>query len=107
MYFKTSLIGLHTMENEHFGIGIVEMMTAGLITIAHNSGGPKEDIIEHGKTGYLATTAQEYAHWMDVVLESKPESIDQMRKDAYASIQRFSEEEFQVGFLEALAPLFH
>ena len=52
------------MENEHFGITIVEMMvffifffiffflqiiifnkSAGLITIAHNSAGAKEDII--------------------------------------------------------------
>ena len=29
------LIGIHTMWNEHFGIGIVEMMAAGLLTIAH------------------------------------------------------------------------
>lgn len=33
------------MWNEHFGIGIVEMMAAGLLVIAHNSGGPKTDII--------------------------------------------------------------
>jgi hypothetical protein len=26
------------MWNEHFGISIVEMMAAGLLTIAHNSG---------------------------------------------------------------------
>ena len=40
-----SLIGLHTMWNEHFGISVVEMMSNGLITIGHNSGGPKSDII--------------------------------------------------------------
>jgi len=34
-------IGLHTMWNEHFGIGIVECMAAGLIMVAHASGGPK------------------------------------------------------------------
>lgn len=33
--------GLHTMWNEHFGIGVVELMAAGVITIAHNSAGPK------------------------------------------------------------------
>ncbi|KAJ2726329.1 asparagine-linked glycosylation protein [Coemansia sp. Benny D115] len=38
-------IGLHTMRDEHFGIGIVEMMAAGLLTIAHDSAGPKLDII--------------------------------------------------------------
>ena len=33
------------MWNEHFGISIVEMMAAGLVVVAHNSGGPKGDII--------------------------------------------------------------
>ena len=34
-------IGLHAMWNEHFGISIVECMAAGLIMVAHASGGPK------------------------------------------------------------------
>ena len=38
-------IGIHTMRAEHFGIAIVEMMASGVITIAHNSAGPLEDII--------------------------------------------------------------
>ena len=40
-------VGIHTMTEEHFGIGVVELMAAGLITIAHNSGGPKADIINN------------------------------------------------------------
>lgn len=38
-------VGLHTMRDEHFGISIVEMMAAGILTIAHKSGGPLKDII--------------------------------------------------------------
>lgn len=34
-HFRTASIGLHTMWNEHFGIGVVDMMAAGLITVAH------------------------------------------------------------------------
>lgn len=34
-------IGLHAMWNEHFGISVVEGMAAGLIMVAHNSGGPR------------------------------------------------------------------
>jgi alpha-1,2-mannosyltransferase len=34
------------MWNEHFGISIVEMMAAGLVVVAHNSGGPKDDIVD-------------------------------------------------------------
>ena len=92
-------IGLHTMWNEHFGIGnyitcclptnvlhsfthitlykreaikdnnfylydvaVVEMMAAGLITIAHRSGGPLMDIIVEDpniRNGYLAVHDKE------------------------------------------------
>lgn len=38
---QKATIGLHTMWNEHFGISIVECMAAGLIMVAHASGGPK------------------------------------------------------------------
>ena len=43
--FSQSKVAIHTMKEEHFGISIVEMMSSGLITIAHNSAGPKEDIV--------------------------------------------------------------
>jgi alpha-1,2-mannosyltransferase len=33
------------MWNEHFGIGVVEMLAAGLVTVAHDSAGPKMDIV--------------------------------------------------------------
>lgn len=33
--YQTASIGLHTMWNEHFGIGIVELMAAGLIMVAN------------------------------------------------------------------------
>ena len=45
---ENSMVGLHTMWNEHFGISVVEGMAAGLIMVAHNSGGPKLDIIGGG-----------------------------------------------------------
>ena len=38
---QQGMIGLHAMWNEHFGISIVECMAAGLIMIAHASGGPR------------------------------------------------------------------
>ncbi|RCN48016.1 hypothetical protein ANCCAN_05955 [Ancylostoma caninum] len=34
-----SLISIHTMWNEHFGISVVEGMAAGTIMLAHDSGG--------------------------------------------------------------------
>lgn len=38
-------IGVNGMWNEHFGIGVVEYQAAGLISVVHDSGGPKEDIV--------------------------------------------------------------
>jgi hypothetical protein len=47
------------MWNEHFGISVVEMMAAGLVVVAHNSGGPSMDIVtpyEDKATGIYETS---------------------------------------------------
>jgi len=98
-------IGIHTMWNEHFGIGIVEMMAAGLITIAHNSGGPKSDIIIplNGKrTGYLASTSEEFSTILYQVLHDSNQTNLAIRKNGRQSAKRFSDEVFTKSFKEAL-----
>ncbi|KOM25268.1 hypothetical protein LR48_Vigan66s002100 [Vigna angularis] len=58
-----AVAGIHSMTDEHFGISVVEYMAAGAIPIAHNSAGPKMDIVldEDGQqTGFLACTVEEY-----------------------------------------------
>jgi len=58
---QESLIGLHTMQDEHFGISVVEYMAAGCIAVAHNSAGPKMDIVvPTPDVGFLARTEDEY-----------------------------------------------
>ena len=54
------------MKAEHFGISCVEMMSAGLITIAHDSAGPRMDIIGRSPdpVGHLADTAEDYAQYV-------------------------------------------
>lgn len=42
---RRSSVGVNSMWNEHFGIGVVEYQAAGLISVVNNSGGPKEDIV--------------------------------------------------------------
>merc|ERR1712198_644669 len=72
--FSKATIGIHTMWNEHFGVGIVEMMAAGLLTIAHRSGGPLMDIVNEMdedrslKTGFLACKDIEYARYMKEII---------------------------------------
>lgn len=56
---------------EHFGIGVVELMASGVVVIAHNSGGPRSDIVvphNGSKTGYLASTVEEYADKLGTLL---------------------------------------
>lgn len=38
-------VGLHTMHEEHFGIAVVQLLLAGCCVVAHNSGGPRNDIL--------------------------------------------------------------
>ena len=44
-WLRKAYIGVNGMWNEHFGIGVVEYLAAGLIPVVHNSGGPKLDIV--------------------------------------------------------------
>jgi alpha-1,2-mannosyltransferase len=123
-YLHKSSVGLHTMWNEHFGIGIVEMMAAGLVTIAHNSGGPKMDIIldpwdytkttyqksDRFPTGCLASTVDEYAACMYEIFsrinnktkEEDDNIISRIRDEGRRSVTRFSDEEFMNTFKETL-----
>ncbi|XP_018401714.1 PREDICTED: GDP-Man:Man(3)GlcNAc(2)-PP-Dol alpha-1,2-mannosyltransferase isoform X2 [Cyphomyrmex costatus] len=75
-------IGLHTMFNEHFGISIVECMAAGLIMVAHASGGPRTDIIETRKgsiTGFLAEDEIEYAKVLASIIQMQPKDRNVIR----------------------------
>ena len=105
-------MGLHTMWNEHFGIGVVEMMAAGLVTVAHNSGGPKTDIIvpleveeenstrvEAKQTGFLASTVDEYAEAMNAILcggngDKNGEDVLGIRRCGRQQATKFSDEAF-------------
>jgi alpha-1,2-mannosyltransferase len=100
-WFGKASVGIHTMWNEHFGIGVVEMMAAGLLVIAHNSGGPKTDIITPlcgHSTGYLAATADEYADAMNEAFSLDKAKAKEMRRYARESASRFSDEVFKATF---------
>lgn len=44
-WLQKSSVGVNGMWNEHFGIGVVEYQASGLISVVHDSGGPKLDIV--------------------------------------------------------------
>lgn len=64
--FSKAKVAVHCMKKEHFGIAVVELMSSGIITIAHNSAGPKEDIIggAPNAVGYLADSQEDYSFFV-------------------------------------------
>jgi alpha-1,2-mannosyltransferase len=135
-WLSEATAGLHTMWNEHFGIGVVEMQTAGCVPIAHNSGGPKADIVvplyvkrsEDGPeiavpSGLRAETPEEYADAMAYILgleniseQRLPEwarggdgrkwSTLEMREAGRKGAERFSETRFKNAFKSLTEPVF-
>ncbi|KAL1528605.1 hypothetical protein AB1Y20_009943 [Prymnesium parvum] len=109
-----SAVGLHTMWNEHFGIGVVEMMAAGLAVVAHDSGGPAMDIIGRNRdVGLLAATESEYCEAMaSLLFGSDAERFRGiMAAAARSSVRdRFSESAFSdafCGHIRVLLPKAH
>ncbi|KAB5582453.1 GDP-Man:Man(3)GlcNAc(2)-PP-Dol alpha-1,2-mannosyltransferase [Coniochaeta sp. 2T2.1] len=94
-WLRRASVGVNGMWNEHFGIGVVEYQAAGLVSVVHDSGGPKLDIVtevDGGPTGFHATTSTEFAEGYEKAL-SLPDPLA-VRKRARASAKRFTEEEF-------------
>ncbi|KAH8156677.1 hypothetical protein CIB48_g11571 [Xylaria polymorpha] len=99
-WLSKAYIGVNGMWNEHFGIGVVEYQAAGLISVVHDSGGPKLDIVtdvDGQPTGFHATTSTEYAEGFEKAL-SLPDPLA-VRLRARKSSKRFAEEEFERRWL--------
>jgi len=106
-------IGIHSMWNEHFGISIVEMMAAGLLVVAHNSGGPKMDIIvpsapDPGAVGFLAATVDEYAMCIANGLDMSEVEEREIRERAQSFVlTKFSDEAFSAAIVNAVLENFN
>lgn len=98
-------VGLHTMWNEHFGIAVVELMAAGAVVVADNSGGPRMDILKEWRgqpVGFLAGSEEEYAKALLRVMEMGDQERKAMAQAAKEAVhERFSIETFESSFLRA------
>lgn len=99
-------VAIHTMKNEHFGIVLLECMAAGLIMVAHNSGGPKMDIVEHGKSGYLADSVAEFADCLLSISNMNLRQREQMRTEASKKASLFTTQKFEESFMKLVGPVF-
>lgn len=101
-------VGVNGMWNEHFGIGVVEYQAAGLISVVHDSGGPRRDIVvavDGEKTGFHASTEEEFAEGFESALSMTSEEKVKMRVRARKSAERFTEGVFARGWVLMMARL--
>jgi alpha-1,2-mannosyltransferase len=121
-WLRKASVGVNGMWNEHFGIGVVEYQAAGLISVVHDSGGPKRDIVvpvdgeptgewKHTISfstfltfiGFLATTATEFAEGFEMALSLEDKLA--MRLRARQSAKRFTEEQFAKRWISQMERL--
>lgn len=83
--------GLHMMHEEHFGIGVAELLRAGCIPFAHHSGGPPEILGCHPEL--LFQTDEEAVEKIAAVLSSGDLQADLLAR-LEPRRQEFSEQRF-------------
>eukprot|EP00617_Octactis_speculum_P006547 CAMPEP_0185783996 /NCGR_PEP_ID=MMETSP1174-20130828/120338_1 /TAXON_ID=35687 /ORGANISM="Dictyocha speculum, Strain CCMP1381" /LENGTH=111 /DNA_ID=CAMNT_0028475347 /DNA_START=70 /DNA_END=405 /DNA_ORIENTATION=+ len=98
------------MWNEHFGIGVVEMMAAGTVAVVHDSGGPRMDIVtptlveSKGQgVGHRASDETSYAEAIVSSLGLPFAERCELAARAVAQSRKFSD----VVFEEALTAIVH
>jgi len=79
---------LHFMKNEHFGITVVEAMSASCVAIVHDSGGPGE--IVNDLSGYRWERVEDIPDMVDRAMKMAPSEASRLRA------QDFSYERFQI-----------
>jgi alpha-1,2-mannosyltransferase len=87
---------------------VVELMAAGVVPIAHDSGGPRADIVVpfHGHTtGHLAATEGQYADALAAVFTAPRAEVLATAAAGRACVARFSDEEFLLSFYAGVAGL--
>lgn len=99
---RRAVVGLHTMRHEHFGISVVELMMAGVVVVAHRSGGVERDIVEDGVNGFLAGDVAEFAEVLKKVLKMAGAEREAICARAKKSCLRFSEQEFAKAFVDVV-----
>jgi glycosyltransferase involved in cell wall biosynthesis len=79
---------LHMMEREHFGITIVEAMSASCVPVVHDSGGPKEIVKDH--TGFRWRNVNDIPNMISEAMKLSPSEVARQRAEHF-NRERFDE----------------
>jgi glycosyltransferase involved in cell wall biosynthesis len=72
---------LHLMKGEHFGITIVEAMSASCVPVVHDSGGPKEIVDE--ETGFRWRSIEDVPGMIKEAMEISPSPACRLRAEDF------------------------
>lgn len=84
-------------------------MAAGTIVLAHDSGGPKLDIVvefNEQRTGFLANDVASYSDALLTIFSLSSEEQTLIRTNARESVKRFSDSVFEEKFLNTTQAIF-
>lgn len=96
---QDACIGVHTMRDEHFGISVVELQAAGVVVVAHNSGGVAMDIIQDGSSGFLADGSPElFGETIAKVINMGDTERERIVEAGIEGCGRYSENAFRTRF---------
>jgi glycosyltransferase involved in cell wall biosynthesis len=98
VYLHAAGWGVNTDQNpemvEHFGISIIEAMSAGCIPIVFAVGGPVE-IVKHGVNGLTVGSVAEMADWsVRVIRDWDTPTVQEWRRNALATARSYGKEAF-------------
>jgi len=91
-WHATGLGTIHPGRQEHFGISIVEAMSAGVVPVVINKGGPRE-IIRSGVNGYLWNSLSKLKA-LSMHLIKEPQSLRKISAAAAIDSRTFSASKF-------------
>jgi glycosyltransferase involved in cell wall biosynthesis len=104
LFWTASGYGVDEQKNpektEHFGMTLVESMTAGCVPIAYLAGGHKE-IIENSVNGYFWTNKKDLINLTNTLIYT-PRLLGEMSKSAVQTSKKFGYEEFKKTVLQII-----
>jgi len=89
-------------DHEHFGISIVEGMSAGCLPIAYCVGGASDIISPDANNGYLACSEEEFVSRTRALFNASQKQHDAMRASGLRTAARFDVETFKSKFITAI-----